>query len=121
MLVTTLLTIHNQLKVYHWQTKGKGSYAQHQALGGAYDAFTGLIDEFIEVFMGKYGRVQGPFDIKLENFGNGVIESFVDKSVNYLIDDLPKELDAKKDTDLLNIRDEMLSELNKLKYLLTLE
>jgi len=28
---------------------------------------------------------------------------------------------ASSDTDLLNIRDEMLAELNKLKYLLTLE
>ena len=121
MLVTTLLTIHNQLKIYHWQTKGKGSYAQHQALGGAYDAFTESIDEFVEVFMGKYGRVQGPFSIKLENYGEGNVEKFVDGAIDYLINDLPNELDVKKDTDLLNIRDEMLGSLNKLKYLLTLE
>jgi DNA-binding ferritin-like protein len=121
MLVTSLLTIHNQLKIYHWQTKGKGSYAQHQALGGAYDAFTESIDEFVEVFMGKYGRVQGPFQIELSNYEGKNVEAFVNKSVDYLINDLPKELDAKKDTDLLNIRDEMLGELNKLKYLLTLE
>jgi hypothetical protein len=30
------------------------------------------------------------------------------------------ELDSKYDTDLLNLKDEMLSEVNKLKYLLTL-
>jgi hypothetical protein len=30
-------------------------------------------------------------------------------------------LDAKKDTDLLNIRDEMLADVNKTKYLLTLK
>jgi len=121
MLVTTLLTIHNQLKIYHWQTKGKGSYAQHKALGKAYDSFTESIDEFVEVFMGKYGRVQGPFTFELQNWQDGSVETFVDGAVDYLINDLPKELDEKKDTDLLNIRDEMLSELNKLKYLLTLE
>jgi hypothetical protein len=31
------------------------------------------------------------------------------------------QLDSSYDTDLLNIRDEMLSEINKLKYLLTLK
>jgi hypothetical protein len=121
MLVTKLLTIQNQLKIYHWQTKGKGSYAQHQALGGAYDEFTDMIDEFVEVFMGKYGRVQGPFTIELGNYDASAVSKFVDSSISYLIDDLPKELDQKKDTDLLNIRDEMLGQLNKLKYLLTLE
>ena len=41
-LITKLLTLHNQLKVYHWQTD---SYAQHQAFGGTYDALSPLIDE----------------------------------------------------------------------------
>ena len=32
--VTNLLTLHNQFKVYHWQTQKKpGSYAQHIAFG----------------------------------------------------------------------------------------
>jgi hypothetical protein len=83
MIVTNLLTLHNQLKIHHWQTK---SYAEHQALGSTYDEFADLIDEFIE----------------------------------YLVTEVPKGLDTEKDTDLLNIRDEMLGQLNKLKYLLTL-
>ena len=53
-LISKLLTLHNQLKVYHWQTD---SYAQHQAFGGAYDAFTGYIDQFVEEFMGQYSRI----------------------------------------------------------------
>ena len=48
-LITKFLTLHNQLKVYHWQTD---SYAQHQAFGGAYNEFTDLIDTFVEEFMG---------------------------------------------------------------------
>jgi hypothetical protein len=31
------------------------------------------------------------------------------------------ELDSRYDTDLLNLRDEMLGDINKLKYLLTLK
>ena len=117
MLVTKLLTIHNQLKIYHWQTK---SYAQHKALGKTYENLDGVIDEFVEVFMGKYGRVQGPFDIELTNYDGSGLSKFVDGSINYLTNDLPKELDTEKDTDLLNLRDEMLGQFNRLKYLLTL-
>jgi DNA-binding ferritin-like protein len=119
MIVTSLLTLHNQVKIFHWQTK---SYAQHQALGGVYDELTDLIDEFVEVFMGKYGRIKadGGFTLKLENYSDGSPTSMADEYVNYLTNELPKSLDVEKDTDLLNIRDEMLGQLNKLKYLLTL-
>ncbi len=118
MIVTNLLTLHNQLKIHHWQTK---SYAEHQALGGAYDEFSGLIDEFIEVLMGKYGRIKGSdgFTIELKEYDNVSTNDFVDKYIDYLVNELPKGLDE-SDSDLLNIRDEMLAQLNKLKYLLTL-
>jgi DNA-binding ferritin-like protein len=46
-LITKFLTLHNQLKVYHWQTD---SYAQHKALGDAYEAFDEYIDRFVEEF-----------------------------------------------------------------------
>ena len=118
MIVTNLLTLHNQLKIHHWQTK---SYAEHQALGGAYDEFSGLIDEFIEVFMGKYGRIESKdgFKIELSNYKDIGTVDFADKYIDYLVNELPKSLEE-SDTDLLNIRDEMLAQLNKLKYLLTL-
>lgn len=118
MIVTNLLTLHNQLKIHHWQTK---SYAEHKALGRAYDEFSGLIDEFIEAFMGKYGRIESRdgFKIELGNYKDISPTDFADKYVDYLVNELPKSLE-KSDTDLFNIRDEMLAQLNKLKYLLTL-
>lgn len=118
MIVTNLLTLHNQLKIHHWQTK---SYAEHQALGGAYDALTEQIDEFVETFMGKYGRIESRdgFKIELSNYSDLNVVDFVDKYIDYLVNELPKGLEE-SDTDLLNIRDEMLGGLNKLKYLLTL-
>lgn len=120
MIVTNLLTLHNQLKIHHWQTK---SYAEHQALGSTYDEFSGFIDEFIEILMGKYGRVKSEsgFNIELSNYDDLSTVNFVDKYIDYLITDVPTGLDVEKDTDLLNIRDEMLASLNKLKYLLTLK
>lgn len=118
MIVTNLLTLQNQLKIHHWQTK---SFAEHEALGKTYETFDGLIDEFIEVLMGKYGRVQskGGFTLELKNYNELSTLEFVDKYIEYLSDEVPKNLDE-KDTDLLNLRDEMIAALNKLKYLLTL-
>ena len=117
--IKNLLTILNQLKVYHWQTT---SYAKHQALGGAYDELSDLIDTFIETYMGKYGRIEakgGSTTVDLFNTDQLPVDGFVDNAVNYLVSlEIP---DKNADTDLMNIRDEMLGELNKLKYLLTLE
>ena len=84
MIVTNLLTLHNQLKIHHWQTK---SYAEHQALGGVYDEFSDLIDQFIEVFMGKYGRIEsrGGFKIELSNYKDLAPMDFCDKYIVYLV------------------------------------
>lgn len=116
-MISEFLTLQNQLKIYHWQTK---SYAQHQAFGDAYDKLTDFIDEFVEVFMGKYGRISvDDMNIKLKDISELKFNEFIDSMINYLSNELNKNI--KDDTDLLNIRDEMLSTLNKLKYLLTLK
>ena len=116
--VQVLLTTTHQLHVYHWQTE---SYAAHQAFGGAYDAIDGLMDQFVEVFMGKYGKVasKGGFDIKLANITDKKPEDFIDEVIEFMTTEVPKVL-KETDSDLLNIRDEIVAELNKLKYLLTL-
>jgi hypothetical protein len=71
--------------------------------------------------MGKYGRIESKdgFKIELSNYKDISPTDFVDKYVEYLVNELPKSLEE-TDTDLLNIRDEMLAQLHKLKYLLTL-
>lgn len=118
-VVTKLLTYQNQVKIQHWQTT---SYSEHKSLGDLYDSLTDSIDEFIETFMGKYGRIisQTNFNLVLENYKNLGPMSLMNDMENYLINELPTMLDSKKDTDLLNIRDEILGSVNKTKYLLTL-
>lgn len=117
--VQVLLTTTHQLHVYHWQTD---SYAAHQAFGQAYDTLDGLMDQFVETFMGKYGKVASKdgFDINLSNITDKKPNEFIDSVIDFLTNELPKSLKSETDTDLLNIRDEMVGELNKLKYLLTL-
>jgi DNA-binding ferritin-like protein len=117
--VNFLLSLQMQMKINHWQTKG---LARHKAFGKFYDSLSDLIDTFVESAMGKYGRfvldeesktlqLNNLSDIEMKGLINTVRESLVMMS---------EELDP-SDTDLLNIRDEMLGELNKLSYLLTLE
>jgi hypothetical protein len=115
-IASKLVQVETQLRFFHWQTK---SYARHKAYGKTYDAITGKIDTFVEVLMGKYGRVPAiSFEIVNSNVKD--INSFIEETVQFLIG-LSSMLNENTDTDLLNIRDEMLAEFNKLKYLITLK
>jgi DNA-binding ferritin-like protein len=106
--------------VLHWQTKG---YARHKAFGETYETLEGLIDEYVEVCMGKHGRFilqEQNKTITIENLPEVDIVEFLQKTKTALIG-ISKDLSAQSDTDLLNLRDEMLASINKLAYLLTLE
>ena len=118
--VNFLLGLQLQLKINHWQTKG---VARHEAFGKVYDGLTGLIDEFVEVSMGKYGRFmldEETKTIELVNLSDVNPSDMIKVCTEALIE-FSQDLDDRVDTDLLNLRDEMLGLLNKLLYLLTLE
>jgi len=116
--VHELIQIQQQLRIFHWQTK---SYARHQAYGDAYGSLSDLIDEFVEVHMGKYGRFQlQDNNIELANMNDVSVKEFLASATNFFTS-ISDQLDPKNDSDLLNIRDEMLAVINKLKYLLSLE
>ena len=117
-LISPFLKIQQQLRIFHWQTE---SYAQHKAFGKAYEDLNDLIDSFVEIYMGKYGKVKAKltYSIELDNLTDNYMD-YINDYIRYFIS-LNEELDATKDTDLLNIRDEILGLLNKITYLLTLE
>jgi len=118
--VNFLLKTQVQFRIMHWQTKG---FARHNAYGGIYDALDDLIDRYVEVAMGKSGRFvldETTGTLTLINLKDIKIIDHV-QSIKAELMNLSNELDSTKDTDLLNIRDEMLAEVNKLAYLLTLE
>ena len=130
-IVAPLLTILNQVKIYHWQTK---SFSEHKALDNAYSDLSGLIDEFVEVYQGIFGRVKsasGSFLFELENLQTENLpsegesepvglEGKIDQWITYL-KSFNSDPELSDKTDLLNIRDEMLGTLNQLKYLITLD
>jgi DNA-binding ferritin-like protein len=117
--VNLLLGVHAQLKIFHWQTKG---YARHNAFAQTRDDLENLMDSFVEEAMGKYGRFtldEETKTIELFNLTDVKPVEMVETICQSFIE-FTNDLDP-VDTNLLNIRDEMLGLFQKLKYLLTLE
>lgn len=117
--VNLFLGVLAQLKIFHWQTKG---YARHNAFGSTIDDIDGLVDDFVEEAMGQYGRFTLDDEtntIQLANLSDLKPIEMINTICDALIQ-ISDQLDP-KDTNLLNLRDEILGKFQKLKYLLTLE
>lgn len=118
-----LLELRNQVKLHHWQTK---VYARHVATDGAVDALDKTIDRFVEVFIAKYGRpkvVGATACVALHNLTEKGIVRYIKATIEKLQragHSGPLKTVKAADTDLLNMRDELVAELNKLLYLFTL-
>jgi hypothetical protein len=111
----------NTVKLYHWKTT---SYAQHKATDELYSKLNESIDTFVETMLGKTGsrvNLTGTKSIplldytELTNFRKEV-EMYKDYLINMGDDTFLK---TAINTDLLNIRDEILGHLNQFTYLLT--
>lgn len=117
--VQFFFTMREQIKLFHWQTH---SYPRHKATDAVIEALDTSIDKYVEVFMGKYGRMKmtgSTATIHVKNLSETSIIKFIKTCIAYLNKDLVQRL-SKDDSDLVNIRDEMLAELNQLLYLFTL-
>jgi hypothetical protein len=118
-LTLKLVQIQLQFKFLHWQTYGD---AKHKAYGKIYDSLGDHIDLFVEIMMGKMGRVEfePEFSIIFQDIKSLSIQNFLDGITEFLVS-MSDQLDSRYDTDLLNIRDEILGDINQLKYRLTLK
>jgi hypothetical protein len=72
--------------------------------------------------MGKYGRpeFESEFSLMFQDIKSISVQNFLDGITEFLVD-MTDQLNPRYDTDLLNLRDEMLGDINQLKYLLTLK
>lgn len=117
--VNFLVGLQQQMRICHWQTKG---IARHEAFGGFYSDLDELIDDFVEQAMGKYGRFvldDETNTIQLANLSDIDIKGLVNTTREALVQ-MTEQLDS-SDTNLLNLRDEILGLLNKYAYLFTME
>jgi len=108
------------VKLFHWKTH---SYATHKATDELYTALNGHIDKFIEVLLGKTGSRINLMQqtIKIEDLDSQEklkqrVESFKNYLVSLTANTAMKHM---SNTDLLNIRDEILGDMNQFLYLLT--
>jgi hypothetical protein len=115
-IVAIFFNIRDQIKLYHWQTK---SFAEHKATDDLVTKLDTSIDMFVEAYMGRYGRPHLKRTYPLKNLTVSGVRAFIARSDQWLSVKLPRTL-KKTDTDLLNIRDEILADLNQIKYLFTL-
>ena len=115
-LLSNVLQIQGQLKVLHWQTE---SYAEHNAFGMTYDALEDKFDRLIEVYCGKYQRPKfgGVEELTFADHDTLKIDAFITSAIESFVDMFMSD----KDAELSNLRDEIVADLNKLKYLLTLK
>jgi hypothetical protein len=120
-IATMFLQMLNTVKLYHWKTS---SYAQHKATDELYANLNLNIDKFVEIMLGKTGgrvNLTGQKSLPLLDYTN--VADFT-KEINryktFLIN-MNKDagLNITNNSDLLNVRDEILGNLNQFTYLLT--
>lgn len=116
-IVIMFLQMLNTVKLYHWKTS---SYAQHKATDELYSNLNSSIDSFVEIMLGKAGNrvnLTGTKSIPLLDYTDVTgFKREVEMYKDYLIG---LQVDGHRDTDLLNVRDEILGHLNQFTYLLT--
>jgi len=120
-MILTFLCMLNTVKLYHWKTR---SYATHKATDKLYSHLNDSIDKFVEIMLGKYGdrvNLTNVKSIPLCDFTSE--EEFKEEIMRYkkfLVDlDNNPVMKQMSNSDLYNIRDEMLGQLNQLLYLLS--
>jgi hypothetical protein len=121
-LVQIGLFIQIYLRLYHWTTK---SYAQHIATGDLYAKLDLLIDQLVEVFSGKgddKNKYVPPSKVRLGDIEVHDKNKLVIALNEYKTELMNFQFEIKdmKNTDLQNIRDEMVAEINRTLYLLKL-
>jgi len=109
------------IKLFHWKTH---SYATHKATDELYSTFNEHMDTFIEVLLGKTGDRIHLTNCKSVSLVDLTDQSQLVKKINEFKEYLvgltnEKALRPMSNTDLLNIRDEILGDMNQFLYLLT--
>jgi DNA-binding ferritin-like protein len=109
------------VKLFHWKTT---SYATHKATDELYTKMNANIDSFVEVLLGKTGLrtdLMSNKHIRLVDLSSTEsLKREIEAFKGYLVSlNDNKTMKRMTNTDLYNIRDEILGDLNKFLYLLT--
>ena len=123
-IIRTLLCILNTVKIYHWNTD---DYSTHKATDKLYDELNDKIDKFVEIMLGKVStgtkhKLLNVKSLTIHNFtSNQNFKKETEKNKDFLINlSNEKMLNIPENSDLMNVRDEILGDLNQFLYLLNL-
>jgi DNA-binding ferritin-like protein len=119
-IVPFFLEMLNVIKLFHWNTH---SYPEHKATDELYERLGEHIDKFVEVLLGKENTRIHQIEKHIRLYDFKTTADFKDRVFLYRqwLSDLDRLFSDKKDADLLNIRDEMVADINQFLYLLSLD
>lgn len=133
-VIRNLMEIKNNLQVYHWNTK---SYAKHKATDELITSLSNHIDKFVEVYLG----VNPNSKIQISNI---IIRDYDDKQLTSALIQVNNMMSTVKEqdysvkkgsaskgsllrgtsykvtSDLVNIKEEIVADIHRTLYLLTL-
>lgn len=119
VIVHSFLNFQVMLKIYHWQTT---SYPRHIASDALFGKISASIDKFVEILQGSRDKrvvLNANQTINLRNFddksGLNLLYGFKD----WIEEELTRYINS-EETDLINLRDEMLADINQTLYLFSL-
>ena len=116
-IIEYFLGLLGQIKLFHWATM---SYAQHKALDDLHGKLSEKVDDFIEVFVGKFKKQ--PFKNFKINMDATSDVSKIDKFLESERENIRKmHTQLKASSELQNILDEIMSEFNRAIYLCNLK
>lgn len=120
-ITIVFMEILMMVKLYHWKTH---SYPTHKATDELYGKLNDNIDHFIEVLLGKTGErtdLTSQKSIRLIDLtSQESLKREVEAFKGYLVAlNDNKGMQQMSNTDLYNIRDEILGDLNQFLYLLS--
>jgi Family of unknown function (DUF5856) len=117
--ITTHLFSHLiMIKMLHFQS---AKYGAHKALDDYYDKFNANMDRFMEVLQGDKGRItisSNTLEIQTELTNDTDISERLNQFGQEVLTELVDERYG-DNSGLISVRDEMIAEVDNLKYLLT--
>lgn len=117
-IVEHLLTHINQIRMYHWKTK---LFSRHKATDKYLKIIDTIIDTIIEALQGsRESRISDSFTVKFKSVTDTNAPNYLKEHKNWLVSDFPNLL-KKDESDILNLRDELLAAINRLSYLFSLK
>jgi hypothetical protein len=120
-IIKTFMELLTMIKLYHWKTH---SYAQHKATDDLHEKLSEHIDKFVEVLMGKTNSRIYMIEQKMRMYDFNTKQELRTAMFEYrefLSSELDRIFNSKKDSDILSIRDDMLTDINQFLYLLTFD